>query len=65
MAGPPLCTAEGHELRAAGGAGAGVAPAAAISRMDAVRITREFIEATGIVCGRPQPVWNLDETDIE
>ena len=36
-----------------------------LSRMDAVRITREFIEATGIVCGRPQPVWNSDETDIE
>ena len=64
MAGPPLCTAEGHELRAAGAAGAGVAPAAALA-YGAVRITREFIEATGIVCGRPQPIFNLDETDIE
>ena len=36
-----------------------------LSHMDAVRITHEFIEATGIVCGRPQPIFNLDETDIE
>ena len=39
-----------------------------LSHMDAVRITREFIEATGIVCGRgPQAerVFNLDETGIE
>ena len=28
-----------------------------LSRMDAVRITREFIEATGIGCGRPQPIF--------
>ena len=33
--------------------------------MGAVRTTRGFIEATGIVCGRPQPVWNLGEADIE
>ena len=36
-----------------------------LAHMDAVRITREFIEATGIVCGRPQPIFNLAETDIE